>query len=320
MSTISEKLKFLKELLGAPGYMSPGFKNVDYPCPVCNHETKKKLCVLVETGAFHCWVCNYKSPSIHKALFYLSRIDLLEEANYLYGIYKINKPKIETLEDNYEPIRNFKTVISAKNSKNYHERKFYDYCISRNLSDETISAYRMFYSDEQKHWGRVFIPSFNDAGFMNYHVGRLIKKPEFGQSKYINPVVQKQKIVFNECDVDFKKELVLVEGPFDLTACYGKNATCLLGSSIDQEYVLFQKIVENNTPIVLALDPDATKKCISIAGLFSLYNIDVSIVDLPEETDPSSLGNVKFLNLLKEKNKFNISYKINKIKYRMKLT
>jgi hypothetical protein len=108
--------------------------------------------------------------------------------------------------------------------------------------------------------------------------------------------------------------------PFDLTACYGKNATCLLGSSIDQDYALFQKIVENNTPIILALDPDATKKCISIAGLFSLYNINVSIVDLPEESDPSSLGNVKFLNLLKEKNKFDISYKINKIKYRMKLT
>jgi hypothetical protein len=87
-------------------------------------------------------------------------------------------------------------------------------------------------------------------------------------------------VIFNELNIDWAQELVIVEGSFDLVKCT-ENATCLLGSTLDSTYLLFQRIVEKNTPVLLALDPNVKKKTYKLAKLFLEYGISVRIFSVP---------------------------------------
>ena len=49
------------------------------------------------------------------------------------------------------------------------------------------------------------------------------------------------------------------------------------GSWIDESHYLFKKIVQERTPVVLGLDPDAIEKTMKIAKNFKQYGIDVRI-------------------------------------------
>jgi orotidine-5'-phosphate decarboxylase len=51
----------------------------------------------------------------------------------------------------------------------------------------------------------------------------------------------------------------------------------MLGSWIDETHLLFNKIVINKTPVILALDPDAKEKEQKIAQKLSEYCVDVKI-------------------------------------------
>ena len=92
-----------------------------------------------------------------------------------------------------------------------------------------------------------------------------------------------QKIIFNEIDIDFTKSLTLVEGPLDLIKC-PPNSTCLLGSALNENSILFYKIIKNRTPIILLLDNDAKQKAMKIAKLLSSYSIDVRL-NFPDDGD-----------------------------------
>ena len=106
--------------------------------------------------------------------------------------------------------------------------------------------------------------------------------------KYQNCKAYKTKMVFDEIRIDYKKELVIVEGVFDLVKC-PDNATCILGSSLRPEHLLFQKIVKNQTPIILALDSDMLDKSYSIAQTLDSYGIQVKILNLGSYSDVGSM-------------------------------
>ena len=74
--------------------------------------------------------------------------------------------------------------------------------------------------------------------------------------------------------IDFEQPLVIVEGVFDAINA-GGNIVPILGSTLDEQHPLFQKIIEHNTTIYLALDHDAQKKEVSIARSLRAYGIDV---------------------------------------------
>ena len=64
-----------------------------------------------------------------------------------------------------------------------------------------------------------------------------------------------------------------------------QNCTCLLGSSLSERHFLFQRIVGNKTPVLLALDPDAKKKTQDIAKLLSSFDVEVRISDVRPYAD-----------------------------------
>ena len=85
-------------------------------------------------------------------------------------------------------------------------------------------------------------------------------------------------MVCNELTINFNRPIIIVEGVFDAMRI-GENAVPILGSTIKSDHLLFQRIVENRTPVYIALDEDAHKKEKKIIQLFLNYGIDVKKVD-----------------------------------------
>ena len=120
----------------------------------------------------------------------------------------------------------------------------------------------------------------------------------------MNPPVSRN-IVFNELYVDFEEEVTIVEGVFD--AIKAHNAVPILGSTIRETSKLFRKIVNNDTPVLLALDPDAKKKSEYIKSLFLKYGIEVREVEYQDERDIGDMSKDE-VSLLSQKAKFVKSY------------
>ena len=68
--------------------------------------------------------------------------------------------------------------------------------------------------------------------------------------------------------------MIIVEGVFDAINA-GGNVVPILGSTLDEQHPLFQKIIEHNTDVYLALDHDAQKKEVAIAKSLLSYGINV---------------------------------------------
>lgn len=151
------------------------------------------------------------------------------------------------------------------------------YLTTRGVPESDFWYWKFLVNDQDSSfWNRVIIPSFDIYGDLNYWTARKTKGKGF---KYKNPPIDRKTIIFNEINLDFKKELLITEGPFDLLKC-PTNSTCLLGSELDEEYLLFQRIVEEKTPVILALDPDARIKQNKIAALLHSYGCEVKTLDL----------------------------------------
>ena len=58
---------------------------------------------------------------------------------------------------------------------------------------------------------------------------------------------------------------------------------------------LFMKIVQNDTPVFIALDPDAEKKEQRIIKLFLSYGLEVYKIDVGGYEDVAEMGKEEFL-------------------------
>ena len=72
------------------------------------------------------------------------------------------------------------------------------------------------------------------------------------------------------------------------------NAVCLLGSYMSDQHKIFKKIVENNTPVLLALDYDVLEKTHKIAGMLFNYGINVRIMNTKGVKDVGELTYEEF--------------------------
>jgi DNA primase len=166
------------------------------------------------------------------------------------------------------------------------------YLLSRGLTERDAWYYKLGVSSEYRWKRRIIMPSFDRNGALNYFTARAIDKEK--KPKYDNPDIDKNPIVFNEINIDWKKRLVLVEGPFDHVKC-PDNSTALLGSDLDERHELFNMILLHGTPVALALDGDMwEKKTPKISKKLQEYNIDVVVVDVRPWGDPGSMSRAEF--------------------------
>jgi hypothetical protein len=140
------------------------------------------------------------------------------------------------------------------------------------------------------------MPSFDATGTLNFFVGRAIDDKR--RPKYDNPDTPKKDFIFNELNVDWTQRLVICEGPLDLVKC-GDNAVPLLGSMLTEDFLLFEKILLNRTPVALALDcRDMKWKMQKYARKLAEYDLDVVIVDTGEKNDPGEMSKDEFKSAL----------------------
>lgn len=77
-------------------------------------------------------------------------------------------------------------------------------------------------------------------GNVNYFVSRLINENNKKVSKYLNPEINKDKIIFNEGLLNFDSTIYLVEGSFDSISLI--NAVPMLGKTLSSALMKINQI------------------------------------------------------------------------------
>lgn len=105
-----------------------------------------------------------------------------------------------------------------------------------------------------RYKGRAIIPVYKD-GHIIYFQGRALVDIE---PKYLNPIVEKESVVYNEENFERNLYIIVTEGLLD-AFMIGKQGTSCLGASLSEE---FYKKVEKMTDrgIIIVLDNDETGK------------------------------------------------------------
>lgn len=309
MFTKGEVIEFLQKCFGEAGKQTNGGRNIAFYCPFCKDldSSKKKLVILTENPFYwHCWKCNKKGRSLSILLrrFYSESIFQEFKNKFLEG-KEINGYEIDESEDDLALSKltlpqGFELLANASIRNNYEAYMALKYLRQeRGISDRDLWYLKFGITKQDiRYKQRLIIPSFNNEGELNFFSTRSYSKYCASGVKYIHCGLEKTDIIFNEINIDWTKELTVCEGPFDLIKA-NNNATCLLGSTLDENHFLFQKIIENNTPILICFDDDAVKKSYVLARLLSQYGIEVRIFNLPKNIhDLGQMKKENFLSLL----------------------
>ena len=261
----------------------------------------------MDNEAYHCWVCDLKGKNF-QFLFRKYKPSLLGDYEKIKGTnISIADSAIAIEEELVRLPDGF--IFLATNLKHVDPdvAAVIQYAYSRGLSLEDFWRFRLGTCIKGRFRRRLIVTSFNHEGILNYFVARAIDSNAF--RKYLNPRVAKKKIIFNELNLDWSKEITLVEGAFDLMKC-DENSTCLLGSSLGRDYEIFQKIVKNQTPVLLALDPDAESKTHTCAKLLYEFAVPVRILDVGGYEDVGSMPKDVYITRKKEAITWNSSERL----------
>ena len=293
MYSSKDKIDFIQKVFG-PCIVSSDGINVAVQCPNCDlgSQTKKKLSIRLDTDVCHCWVCGFKSRSLAPIIrkFY-SRANLEEYHS------RFKEKKILASDEPIEEVLSvtlpsgFKLLSTSLSALDPDFRSVLKYLKRRDITHRDLWYYRLGTCTSGRFRRRVIIPSFDFEGKLNYYVARSIDNSE--TRRYINARVPKVDIIFNELNIRWNQELTIVEGPFDLMKC-NDNATCLLGSGLSIESRLFNKIIANQTPVLLGLDPDMKDKTQKIAKKLSEFNVPVRILNVGAKDDVGEMSRNEF--------------------------
>ena len=279
-----EAKKILHETLG---YYADKGSELLFACPSCDHH-KRKFSVNLDKNAFKCWVCDYRGRNLRRVIRRFGSYIQLQKWDAI-----TNRSDIERFADLFvessdsgdtQKLQLPEEFISLCSNKIPATGIYaYRYLRSRGIKEEDIVKWKIGYCFSGEYRERIVIPSFDDDGDVNYFVGRSYSGDSY---KYKNPKASKN-IIFNDLYIDWNTDLVLVEGIFD--AIIAGNAVPILGSTLRTGSELVRKIVTNDTPIYIALDPDARKKENKIIKTLLKYDIEMYKIDVSGYEDVGSM-------------------------------
>lgn len=270
------KIALLKKVLG-PIKIDKSIKDeLVFTCPKCFHQ-KPKLSVNFVLDEFNCWVCHFGGKS-------LAPIFSLSDDKSILSEYRSHRKSSKDEEEHKKPLivptlpEGFKSFLSKERSLTK------DYALSflkkRGLTREDLILFKIGYTEVGKYRNRIIIPSFDANGDLNFFVGRTFFDDDI---KYKNGRFEKD-IIFNELLIDWKKPVLLTEGPFDAIAA-GDNAIPIQGTYLSESSKLVKKLVSSNVPVYLALDADARRYRIKLAASLMKYGIQCFDVPLNDKKD-----------------------------------
>jgi DNA primase len=259
-----------------------------FKCPKCNHH-KSKLSVNVSKNVFKCWICDYRGRSIRRLIRSFGTYTQLQKWDAIFGREDLERFDDLFAERSVE--RNDQTVDLPEEfvslcHDNIPKTGIYarNYLKSRGITDEQIIKWKIGYCFSGEYRNRIVVPSFNDDGNVSYFVARSYNGDTY---KYKNPRASKN-IVFNELYVNWSEDLILVEGVFD--AINAGNSVPILGSTLRTDSSLIKKIVYNDTPVYIALDPDAAEKERKVIKTLLKYDVELYKIDVTGYEDVGSMS------------------------------
>ena len=304
MRAANNKTSFLSKVF-SDVRLSTDSSEISVRCPFCGKAGKSKMCIIIETDVYHCWVCDEKGRGLGKLIKKVAP-QKLQEYNEQYRSTKSPAQKIEEQIPDISLPEDF-ALLAGNDFLDPDGRQILKYATSRGFTKSKLWKFRVGYSKENQWRRRLILPSFDEDGELNFITGRAIDKAN--TFRYKNESVSRNTVVYNEIDVDFSRGLVLVEGPLDLIKV-PYNATCLLGSSLNTESRLFHQIAKNQTPVILLLDPDVKKKVFRIADLLSDFSVDVKVNFPPEGKDINDLREDEVEHLIKTAQQYTYACKM----------
>ena len=280
----SEAKKILNATLG--NYFDKGSELL-FTCPSCNHH-KRKFSVNLDKNAYKCWVCDYRGRNIRRIIrrfgsyTQLQKWDSITDRSDLERFSDLfveqqceeDAPKLE-LPPEFISLCSSSLPATAAYAKRYLQK--------RGVTYEDIVKWKIGYCFSGEYRNRIVIPSFDSDGDVNYFIARSYTGDSY---KYKNPRASKD-VTFNELYIDWNKDLIIVEGVFD--ALVAGNAAPILGSTLRKGSRLLREIVRNDTPIYIALDPDAAKKERRVIKTLLKYDVELYKIDVSGYEDIGSM-------------------------------
>jgi hypothetical protein len=334
MHTKGQTLAFIENVFGK-ATLSNGGLNASVVCPVCNETTgeteKRKLVIRTDNWLVHCWVCGYKAGSLFGLLkkYHPAYLDEYK-SEYCSGYLQAKLSKEEE-ESEFDELKKLIQNINTNKQQNttatnkafelpkqfsllapwfededspWYIQTAKKYLVNRGLTLDDFWYYKLGVINTNEYKNKVVTVSHDAEGNLNHIIARAID-PKI-KPKYYSPIEHRSDIIFNEINIDWNEELVLVEGVFDMFKA-GQNATCLLGKELTEHYKLFRKIVEHKTPVLVALDSDAKKDAVRLAKLIYGYGNRVRLLEYPKNStkDPGAMTKTEFMGLAKHATVFN---------------
>ena len=313
MEEIRKLYQILASFLGESknGYEEKVYQ-YQFPCPRCienkgeREALKYNLECNISKNAFQCWSCCDEGNEMHGSILKLIKLygneELLKEYKEIINslreskMYKINfsddEFNIDTKAVEFDDLKlpsSFKLLKLDKPQP----KQVMDYLSSRGIGWDIIERYNIGYNekdnDNYKSSYRIYIPSYDKFGDLNYWTGRdYLNRNK--TVKYYNPKTERKNIIFNENKIQWDADITLVEGPFDHIVV--PNSIPLLGKVLNKEFKLYWEIIKNaKAKINVFLDGDAydaVKKIYKELNHGDLYN-RIRYIPTNDDLDPSKI-------------------------------
>ena len=295
-------LELLQDVLGDINSHYPNKGQISFDCPVCSYDIKGldkgdgkgNFEVNYHQGVYKCWACS-ETYGTHGSL---NKLFLKWGNKRNKSTWKlIGGDFIKTQKRTYKDVTLPNEYISFTkgNKLTIPYKEAYNYLRKRNISDEIITKYSLGYTTEGNYRGRIIVPSFDENGDINYFVSRSYVGHK---NKYKNPEAEKDKIIFNEHQIDWGKDVYLVEGVFDMF--FVNNSIPVLGKNVSDK--LWGKLYDNcKSNIVICLDGDAWKDAEKLYRKLDGGRLTgrIRLIKLPKDKDVGELGGINGLKEIK---------------------
>tara|TARA_R110002110_G_scaffold401980_1_gene619079 strand:+ start:179 stop:1117 length:939 start_codon:yes stop_codon:yes gene_type:complete len=279
-----EAKKVLYETLGT--YYDKG-EELLFSCPVCDHH-KRKFSINLDKNAYKCWVCDYRGRNIRRVIRRFGTYTQLNSWNQLS-----DETCLQRIGEIFMELGVCESKVAVQLPAEFLSLttsplpatgvRAFKYLQSRGVTEADILKWKIGFCFSGEYRNRIIIPSFAENGDCSYFIARSYTGDSY---KYKNPPASKD-VVFNELFIDWNRDLTIVEGVFD--ALVVGNAVPILGSTLRKGSDLLRQIVQNDTPVFIALDPDAANKERRIIKMLLEYDIELYKIDVTGYEDVGSM-------------------------------
>lgn len=265
-------------------YVSSGY------IQICNEfvgDRKFHLGLGYKTQTYKCFKTGEagRLPKIIFKLLELHKVKLKDiDISPTRGSWEEDENRTQTTE-NKELIKNVELPQSCHkietNSKSIANQIYKNYLNKRNINDELINRYNLFYNvTDNIYKNRVIIPYYDKDKIVFWTARAIDKKAD---KKYLYPLnAHKSEFVYNLDKNVNKKQLIICEGQFNAMVL---DAVAVGGSSISQKQI---KLLTNckAEKIIVAFDQDepGIKGSIDSCKKLSNYFKNIYYFKLKEQT------------------------------------